>query len=215
MAPTKTLVTIAALIASGVVAAPWDPVSRHTTHRVRTVGPNKVKLMSYHPPTTYETYGVQGVDHPLAKRGIKGASEVDAAKSFLESKLGIAADALSAKSGYTSGGTSFQYFRQTINGIPLANAVANVALKSDKIVSFGASFVKPKSAPLTQPKLSAADAIAKAEQVIGGKYNKWPTKLEYLAKDSDHVVLTHAVQIRNEKTSEWYEAFVDAATGEI
>lgn len=29
------------------------------------------------------------------------------------------------------------------NGLPVANAVANVALKNDKVVSFGASFVKP------------------------------------------------------------------------
>ncbi|KAG9098705.1 hypothetical protein FRC06_006056 [Ceratobasidium sp. 370] len=215
MAPTKTLATIAALIASGVIAAPWNPISRHTTHQVRTVGPNKVKLTSYHPPTTYETYGVQGVDHPLTKRGIKGASHVDAAKSFLESKLGVAADALSQKSGHNSDDAPFQYFRQTINGIPVANAVANVALKSDKIVSFGASFVKPKSVSSAQPKLSAANAVAKAEQVIGGKYNDWPTKLEYFAKDNDHVVLTHVVQIQNKKTSQWYEAFVDAETGEI
>ncbi|KAG8738370.1 hypothetical protein FRC10_006946 [Ceratobasidium sp. 414] len=215
LGPMKTFATIAALIATGVIAAPWDPISRHTTHRVRTVGPNKVKLTSYHPPTTYETYGVQGVDHPLAKRGIKGASRVDAAKSFLESKLGVAADALSPKPGHASDDASFQYFRQSINGIPLSNAVANVALKNDKVVSFGASFVKPKSVSSTQPTLSAADAIAKAEQMIGGKHNKWPTTLEYFAKDSDHVVLTHVVQIQNKKTSEWYEAFVDAATGEI
>ncbi|KAG8688056.1 hypothetical protein FRC08_011642 [Ceratobasidium sp. 394] len=182
---------------------------------VRTVGPNKVKLTSYHPPTTYETYGVRGVDHPLAERGIEGASRVDAARSFLESKLGVSADALSPKSSHASDDAPFQYFHQTINGVALANAVANVALKNDKVVSFGASFIKPKSVSSTQPKLSAADAITKAEKVIGGKYNKWPTTLEYFAKDSDHVVLTHVVQIRNEKTSEWYEAFVDATTGEI
>ncbi|QRV93483.1 extracellular metalloproteinase MEP [Ceratobasidium sp. AG-Ba] len=178
------------------------------------VGPNKVKLTSYHPPTTYETYGA-GIDHPLTKRGIQDASPVDAAKSFLESKLGVSADAISSKSGHSSDNASFEYFRQAFNGIPTANAVANVALKNDKIVSFGASFVKPKSVASTQPKLSSDDAIAKAENVTGGKYNSWPTKLEYFVKDTDHVVLTHVVQVQNEESGEWYEAFVDAATGEV
>jgi predicted RNA-binding protein len=29
------------------------------------------------------------------------------------------------------------------NGIQVANAVANVAVKDDKVLSFGASFIKP------------------------------------------------------------------------
>ena len=77
--------------------------------------------------------------------------------------------------------------------------MANVAFKNQKVVSFGASFVKPSqwfkrlmllftdhggisgSVAAAQPKLTKEVAIAKAEQVTGGKYNKWPTALEVSA----------------------------------
>jgi extracellular elastinolytic metalloproteinase len=65
------------------------------------------------------------------------------------------------------------------------------------------------------PTLSKEDVVAKAEAAVGGKYNNWPTSLEYFAKDSDHVVLAHVVQIQNDQTQEWYEAFVDVTSGEI
>ncbi|ELU37468.1 metalloprotease MEP2 [Rhizoctonia solani AG-1 IA] len=212
MALIRVLASIALMIASGVVAAPWDVTSRHTTHRVRSVGPSKVKLTSYHPPATFEAYGVEGVAHPLAKRGVTDASSAEAAKSFLEDKLGVKADALSHKGGHASEATSFEYFRQSLNGIPVANAVANVALKGDKVTSFGASFVNVAAA---EPKLTKEDAISKAESTTGAKYNDWPTSLEYFAKDSDHVVLAHVVQVQNAETSEWYEIFVDANSGEV
>lgn len=73
----------------------------------------------------------------------------------------------------------------------------------------------PETVAATSPKLTKEAAIAKAEAAIGGKYNNWPTALEYFAKDSDHVVLAHVVQIQNDQTQEWYEAFVDANSGEI
>ncbi|QRV93971.1 extracellular metalloproteinase MEP [Ceratobasidium sp. AG-Ba] len=214
MAFLVKLAAIAALIAQGVVAAPWDPVSRHTTHRVRSVGTQGAKFQSYHPEPVFETYGVSGVDHPLTKRGVAGTPQ-EAAKAFLEEKLGVAPDALGHKSGHASDVVSLEYFRQKINNLPIANAVANVALKGEKVVSFGASFVKPKSVAPVTPKLTKEAAIAKAEAAIGGKYNNWPTSLEYFAKDSDHVVLTHVVQVQNDVTQEWYEAFVDATSGEI
>ncbi|KAG8743261.1 hypothetical protein FRC10_012305 [Ceratobasidium sp. 414] len=215
MAPLPKLVAIAMMIASGVVAAPWDPVSRHTTHRVRSIGPHGAKFQAYHPEPVFETYGVNGVDHPLTKRGIKNANSTAAAKSFLESKLGISVDALAHKSGSNSDVAEHEYFHQQLNGLPVANAVANVALKNNKVVSFGASFVKPKSVASSAPALTKDQAVAKAEAATGAKYNNWPTSLEYFAKDSDHVVLTHVVQVRNDKTGEWYAAYVDAASGGV
>lgn len=111
MAPLAKLAAIALMIASGVIAAPWDTTSRHTTHRVRSVGPNKVQIQSYHPPSAFETYGA-GVDHPLTKRGIKDANSADAAKAFLESQLGVSADAISHKGGSNSDVAEHEYFRQ-------------------------------------------------------------------------------------------------------
>ncbi|CAE6394155.1 unnamed protein product [Rhizoctonia solani] len=215
MVSVRGLAAVALMIASGAIAAPWDPTTRYTTHSVRSVGPNKVKVTTYSPPATFETYGVDGVVHPLAKRGIADASPADAAKSFLESKLGIKADGLSRKGGHSSDVASFEYFRQEFNGIPVANAVANVALKNDKVTSFGASFVKPKSVAGAEPKLTKEEAIAKAESVTGAKYNEWPTSLEYFAKDDDHIVLTHVVQVRNRESPEFYGVYVDANSGEV
>ncbi|KDN49853.1 hypothetical protein RSAG8_01918, partial [Rhizoctonia solani AG-8 WAC10335] len=131
------------------------------------------------------------------------------------SKLGVSADTISHRSGSSSDVAKHEYFRQRLNGIPVANAVANVALKNSKVVSYGASFVKPKSIASTIPKLTKEEAIAKAEAATDAKYNGWPTTLEYLAKDSDHVVLAHVVQVQNNETGEWYEAYVDASSGEV
>ncbi|KAF8751455.1 Fungalysin metallopeptidase (M36) [Rhizoctonia solani] len=177
MAPFAKLSTIALMIASGAVAAPWDHTTRQATHSKFAVGPRKVEFQSYHPPSTFETYGT-GIDHPLTKRGVENADPAEAAKAFLETKLG--------------------------NGIAVANAVANVALKNNKVVSYGASFVKPKSVASTTPTLTKEEAIAKAEAATDAKYNDWPTTLEACA----------AIP-QNEETGEWYEAYVDASNGEI
>ena len=40
-------------------------------------------------------------------------------------------------------------------------------------------------------------------------------QLEYFAKDDDSAVLTHSFQVRNEEAGTWFEAFVDAHTGEL
>ncbi|KAG8689379.1 hypothetical protein FRC11_002881 [Ceratobasidium sp. 423] len=214
MAFIAKLAAVALLIAQGAVAAPWDVAVRQTTHSVRSVGIKGSQFQSYHPEPVFETYGVDGVVHPLAKRGLPSTNE-EAAKAFLEEKLGVKSDALTRKSGHSSDVFANEYFKQKINNIPVANAVANVALKGERVVSFGASFVKPKTVAATTPKLTKEDAIAKAEASLGGKYNNWPTSLEYFAKDSDHVVLTHVVQVQNDQTQEWYEAFVDANSGEV
>ncbi|KAF8751205.1 Fungalysin metallopeptidase (M36) [Rhizoctonia solani] len=215
MVSVKGLAAVALMIASGLSPPHGtDPTSRYATHSVRSVGPQKVKLTTYSPPATFETYGVEGVVHPLAKRGITDASPADAAKSFLESKLGVKPEDLSRKSGHSSDVASFEYFTQTFNGIPVANAVANVGLKNDKVTSFGASFVKPKCCG-PQPKLSKEEAISKAESVTGVKYNNAPTTLEYFAKDNDHVVLTHVVQVRSQEPPEFYSVYVDANSGEV
>ncbi|CEL54202.1 hypothetical protein RSOLAG1IB_11600 [Rhizoctonia solani AG-1 IB] len=216
MAPFVELAAVALLISSGVIAAPWDPMIKHTTHRSRSVGPKGVKASVYQPESTYETYGVDGIDHPLSKRGIK-VSPGEAAKSFLASKLGIDLNGLVRKTGHTDNGTQVvnEYFRQQFNGIPVANAVANVAVKDDKVLSFGASFVKTKNIAPTIPKFPKQNAIAKAETLTGAKYNSFPVGLEYFAKDNDQVVLTHTVQVQNTATMEWYLVYIDASSGEV
>ncbi|KAG8752688.1 hypothetical protein FRC11_008112 [Ceratobasidium sp. 423] len=213
MALLNKLAIVAFLIAQGAIAAPWDAHSRRTTHSVRSVGPKRSLFHSYHPEPRFETYA-GGVVHPLAKRGIPSTHE-EAARAFLTEKLGCGADAIARKSGHSSDMTANEYFRQSINNIPVANAVANVALKGHRVVSFGSSFVDPKSVAAATPRLTKEDATAYAEDALGGSYNGHPISLEYFVKDSHHVVLTYVVEIRNYETQEWHEAFVDAHSGEI
>ncbi|KAG8742831.1 hypothetical protein FRC10_000877 [Ceratobasidium sp. 414] len=212
MVSLSTLSTIALMIASGVIAAPWSPAVHHHTHRARGVGPTGIQLASYHPPSGY---GTDGVDPPPAKRGAKRATPDDVAKRFLQDKLGVAADALTRHSGHSFDGVSYEYFSQARNGIPISNAVANVAIKGGKVMSYGASFVKPQTVAPAIPVLTAIQAIMKAEQALGGKYDGWPTELKYFATDSDHVVLAHVVQIQNMHSGEWKQAYVDANSGKL
>jgi extracellular elastinolytic metalloproteinase len=65
------------------------------------------------------------------------------------------------------------------------------------------------------PSVSLSDAIASAETSLNGKFNEWPATLEYFAKDDGSAVLTHVVQIENDETGAWFEAFVDAHTGDV
>ena len=67
----------------------------------------------------------------------------------------------------------------------------------------------------SKPSITVEEAVAKAESYIDGKYNEWPATLEYLAKEDGSLALTHVVQIQNEKTGAWYEAFIDAHSGEL
>ncbi|QRV93482.1 extracellular metalloproteinase MEP [Ceratobasidium sp. AG-Ba] len=214
MLPPKTLITLAVLISSGVIAAPWNPTSRYATHRVRAVGPDNVKLTTYHPPGVFQTFGA-GIDLPLSNRSTNDISPSQLAQQFLEEKLGVTPSDLLGRSGHASGSESFEYFSQAINGLPVANAVANVAMKDGKVVSYGANFVKPNNVAPAQPKLLLADAILKAEQITGAKFNNQPAKLEYVITDAGDAVLVHTIQVQNSKSGEWYEVFVDATTGNI
>ncbi|KAG6856159.1 hypothetical protein H0H87_007014, partial [Tephrocybe sp. NHM501043] len=65
------------------------------------------------------------------------------------------------------------------------------------------------------PSVSLAVAIAKAEESLSGTYNGHPASLQYLAKDDGSAALTHTIQVQNETAISFYEAFVDAHSGEL
>jgi extracellular elastinolytic metalloproteinase len=67
----------------------------------------------------------------------------------------------------------------------------------------------------SKPSIPVEQAIPKAEQSLEGKYNDHPPTMEYLAKADGSVALTHVVQIQNDQAGTWYEAFVDAHSGEL
>jgi extracellular elastinolytic metalloproteinase len=50
---------------------------------------------------------------------------------------------------------------------------------------------------------------------LEGKYNDHPGALEYLALSDGSVALAHVIQVQNDEAGTWYEAFVDAHSGEI
>ncbi|KAI0058528.1 hypothetical protein BV25DRAFT_1829964 [Artomyces pyxidatus] len=209
-----TSVLVALLYASTSAAVPYPFSAKHATHRVRTVGRDSTKIVVYHPESTYETFGVEGLDHPLAKRD--GFDLDDAALSFVQSRLNVGEDAVAIRSSYAGDVTKHAFIKQQANGIPFANAVANVAFNNDgKVVSFGSSFVKPSSVASQIPTVSLADAIATAEETLDGKYNEWPAALEYLVLEDGSAALAHVVQIQNEATGTWVQAFVDAHANKV
>ena len=113
---------------------------------------------------------------------------------------------------------SHVFFKQKANGIPLANAVANVAFnKANTVVAFGSSFVNVSVLASPEPAVSVTEAISTAEEQLDGSYDEnFPApQLEYLVKDAGSVALTHTFQVRNAKAGTWVQAFVDAHTGEL
>ncbi|TCD65836.1 hypothetical protein EIP91_002141 [Steccherinum ochraceum] len=208
-------VLLAVLYASAASASSLVPGAKHATHRVRNIN-SDVKLETFHPESSFTTFG-EGVDHPLRKRD--DVSVGDAAAAFVESQLGVKADAVQVKSTSENTEAKHAYIQQKLNGVPFANAVANVAFnKDDKVVAFGSSFVKPTKAAPATPSVKVEDAIKTAEQKLNGKFDaeNFPApSLEYLAKQDGSAALTHVFQVRNEDANTWFEAFVDAHTGEL
>ncbi len=117
-------------------------------------------------------------------------------------------------------------------GVPFINAVANVAWKEDNVVAFGSSFVNSSSysevshrhlqlniglgkIAKSTPGIAVESVISKVEEVLDGKFNGHPPTIEYLARDDGTVSLVHVIQIQNEEVNSWYEAYVDAHTGEL
>ncbi|PPQ79236.1 hypothetical protein CVT24_007530 [Panaeolus cyanescens] len=205
-------IVVALAYASASNAAPWPASTKFSTHHTREVG-NGLKVETFHPSSSFETFDT-GIDHPLSKRDV--FSLKDAAIAFAGSRLSMDHSAITFRSGFEGDVAHHAFLKQTHDGVPFANAVANVAFnKANKVVSFGSSFVKPKSIASSKPTLSPDQAITAAEKALDGKFNDHPPTLEYVVKADNTAVLTHVVQIENDETGAWVEAFVDAHTGEL
>ncbi|KAG6905449.1 hypothetical protein DXG01_002595 [Tephrocybe rancida] len=188
---TSVLLAIAYASVTSAFALPSQP--KHATHRTRIVG-RGLKLEAFHPASSYETFGT-GLDHPLSKRA--DADIVDASESFVGSRLNIDASKVKFRTGYSAETVKHAYVNQV------------------HVVAFGSSFVKPTTIASSTPDVSVDEAIVTAESALDGTYNNHPAKLEYLAKDDGTAVLTHVIQIQNEAAGTWYQAFVDAHSGEL
>ncbi|KAI9434880.1 Fungalysin metallopeptidase-domain-containing protein [Lactarius indigo] len=209
-------VLIALLYASTTSANPWPSTSKHATHRTRTFGADgSLKLETFHPESTFEGFGVEGLDHPLARRA--GDFDIKAASvSFLASKLGIQQNDIHFRTSAKAEVAQHAFLKQQINGVPVANAVANIAFSDDgKVLSFGSSFVKPTGSADQTPTVSLSDAIATAEKALDGTHNGHPATLEFLIQPDGSAVLTHVIQIQNERAGTWVQAFVDAHANKV
>ncbi|CAE6432350.1 unnamed protein product [Rhizoctonia solani] len=82
------------------------------------------------------------------------------------------------------------------NGIRVANAVANVAMKGNKVISYGANFAKPKMVASAAPKVSRESAVKAAELLTGAIYNSHPIELQYFIKDTCRGALMIHLQYR-------------------
>ncbi|KAF8156582.1 Fungalysin metallopeptidase-domain-containing protein [Crassisporium funariophilum] len=173
----------------------------------------------YHPTSSFETFG-EGIDHPLSKR--LDVSLSDAAISFLGSRLAMDTTKIAFRNGYAGDVSHNTFLTQTHNGIPIANAVANVVFnKQNKVVAFGSSFISPRQSifqiAIASPVslITLATAISLAERVLNGKFTGHRPTLEFFAKRDHTLVLTHVIQIKNDTIPTSYEAFVDVQTGEL
>ncbi|KAF7311373.1 Extracellular metalloproteinase mep [Mycena kentingensis (nom. inval.)] len=195
------------LLATTASALTVPTNSKHTTHRVREL-PSGLKLEVFHPESTYETFGT-GVDHPLRKRG---ASLKEASESFVASHLDVAESDVVQISGFAGEVASHSYLKQLINGVPVANAVSNVAFNADDlVVAVGSSFVKPTSVADSTPSVSLDDAKATAEAALDATFlDEVEPTLEYLIQPDGSAALVHVFQVRNDEKGLWYNAFVDA-----
>ncbi|KAJ7918151.1 Fungalysin metallopeptidase-domain-containing protein [Mycena leptocephala] len=167
---------------------------------------------TFFPSNSFQTF-VGGVDHPLSRRD--NGTLADAASAFVQTQLKVDSSSVKFKSGYSSDIAQYAYVKQQHNNIPFANAVANVAFKDGKVVSFGHSFVKPSSFASSAPTISVDAAISAAEKALGGTHNKIPTTVEYLVNADNTASLVHVVQVQNQGKATWYEAFVDAHSGKF
>ncbi|KAH6915888.1 metalloprotease [Coprinopsis sp. MPI-PUGE-AT-0042] len=185
---------------------------RASTRATYAVGRRGLQVESYQPPSSFETYG-EGLEQP-ASFGLLTDPQTEA-RQFVADKLRINRETVEYRSGFTNGNVRHAYVRQELNGVPFANAVANVAFKDNKVVSFGSSFVKPKNVADAQPSIDVKDALPAVEEALDGKYNGHPTRLEYLARPDGSASLVFAAQIENVEANTWYEAFIDAHTGDL
>ncbi|KAH7100759.1 metalloprotease MEP2 [Auriculariales sp. MPI-PUGE-AT-0066] len=205
--------TVALLAACGELTLGFAPnQARHSTHRVRSLR-NGRRAVAFQKESTYETFG-EGLEHGDLSRRAGDVKPLGI--SYLESRLG--SDYV-VTSSYDAEKASYVYIQQTINGIPVVNAVANVAVnKGGKIAAFGSSFSTGASSRLAaaQPKLTVEEAIAQAEEQLGGQWDGTESKLVYVNLDDGSHVLSRSVQLWEDNgNGHLLQGFVNAQTGDV
>ncbi|KAK0185335.1 Fungalysin metallopeptidase-domain-containing protein [Armillaria mellea] len=202
-------VFLAVFLATVSHAAPWPTASKHSTHRRRTIG-RDLTIDTYHPESTFKTYG-GGKDIASFVTSDLETSAI----SFIASELSVNSSTIMYNAGHTAeNDMSYAYAKQYHDGVPFANAVANVAFKNGKAVSLGSSFVDTSNIASSQPSVALDSIISKVEDAFNATYSGI-NSLKYFALADGSVALAHAVQVLNADANTGYEAFVDAHSGDI
>ncbi|KAJ7720679.1 hypothetical protein B0H14DRAFT_3625527 [Mycena olivaceomarginata] len=213
---------LAIVYASSGLAAPWPASLKHATNRLRIAAAGYNSTPSI--PSLRTRYRA-----PTSKRA--EASIEDRALAFIQAHLDVPADAVSFKCSCAGEVSDHVFVRQAIDGIPVANALTNVAFnKDDKVVVFGSSFV-PTSTPsppfpgasLTCPSRTSPPRphrLPRGRNCVGRAddrrdLQRAPAHARVPSARSRFVRLTHVMQIQNAETNAWLEAFVDAHTGDV
>ncbi|KAJ3517106.1 hypothetical protein NLJ89_g723 [Agrocybe chaxingu] len=202
------------VLLSSVSAIPWPSTSKHATHRRRNIGGKEVE--SFHPESIFKTFGDTGLPLPTNPQ-LSNASIIEAWANtlFFPGSLGFKVE---YNSGYSSEQVHYGYLRLSFNGTYFSNAVGNVALKGNKVVSYGASFVNLVSAkvPSATPKITLNDVLPKIQSDLNAtKPEGSEPTLEYFVQSNGSVVLAYVVQLRNPLTGATFEVFVDAISGVV
>ncbi|KAH9174148.1 Fungalysin metallopeptidase-domain-containing protein [Lactarius sanguifluus] len=212
-------VLLALLFALATSATKWPATSHPATHRTHYVGDERsLKLEAFHPKSTFEGYGVDGVvPHPRYGRYFRSTLDAGAAAvSFLGHKLSVSEDSIHIRTSAQGQAAHHVFLVQKINGVPVANAVANVAFNDNgKVSSYSSSFVKYSAAADINPSVSLDDAITTAERTLAGTHDGHPPKLEFVVKPCGFAALTHVIQIHNKTAGTYYEGFVDAHDNKV
>ncbi|KAI3595095.1 putative extracellular elastinolytic metalloproteinase precursor [Moniliophthora roreri] len=203
-------VLLAVAFAAQGNAVPWPAHRQYSTHRVRSVG-RGLTVTNFHPKTNFTTFE-SGIELPpfFVEPTIEERTVF-----FIKTQLALDSTHLVFRSGFNTEHTQFGYVKQLHDGIPFANAVANVAFKDNRVVAFGHSFVGIDNIADSKPTIPVESVIPDAEVALNGKKNDIEPTLEYLVLQDGTVALVHVFQVENEVAGLWYEAYVDAHSGTI
>jgi extracellular elastinolytic metalloproteinase len=213
-----TAVALLSAAASSLAAPQPRPLGHISTHGKRAIAADGASIESYHPLATYESFG-DGLqlESLLAAQTNDPSSLASAASTFLQTRLNIDQGSYQATHSAVTDTVTHVYLKQVINGIPVVNGVANVALKSGaKVASYGANFVKPSHVSSATPSITVDQALAAAEkQLSATRVADAPTSTEYFLTAQNEAVLVHVVQVQTANVANWFQAYVDAATGSV
>lgn len=211
MGRLTNLVLLATVLKALTITASLTSHEPFSTRNTLVLGRGAIDLELYHPPSIFETFG-DGVLQPSSVLHNRGDPPRQA-QEYVVQRLRVQQSEVGYRSGYERSGIRYSYLSQIVNGLPVANAVSNVAFKDDKVVSFGSSFMKPGQVADPSPSVSLASVLEGIEEILDGKYNGHPPRLVYLVRPDGSFALVHGVQIGNVEANTLYEAFVDAHSG--